>query len=75
VVLRRPGVCLTGSGPAGHFEKRVIAWLKRYVANRKVGTGPGFEWLADDATWRHAPKYPPKRGAPVVGEGSPARSR
>jgi ABC-2 type transport system ATP-binding protein len=64
------GVCLTGSGPAGHFEKRVIAWLKRYVAGRKAATGPGFEWLADDATWRHAPKYPPKRGAPVVGEGS-----
>jgi ABC-2 type transport system ATP-binding protein len=64
------GVCLTGAGPAGHFERRVIAWLKRYVARRKVATGPGFEWLADDARWRRAPAYPPKRSAPVVGEGS-----
>jgi ABC-2 type transport system ATP-binding protein len=64
------GTCLTGSGPAGHFEKRVIAWLQRHVAGRKVATGPGFEWLADDARWRHAPRFPPRRGTPVVGEGS-----
>jgi ABC-2 type transport system ATP-binding protein len=64
------GSCLTGTGPAGRFEQRVIAWLKRYVARRKVATGPGFEWLADDARWRHARRFPPRRGAPIVGEGS-----
>lgn len=64
------GTCLTGSGPAGHFEKRVIAWLKRHVKRRKVATGPGFEWLADDAKWRSARRFPPRRGAPVAGEGS-----
>ena len=64
------GTCLTGSGPAGHFERRVIAWLKRHVARRKVATGPGFEWLADDARWRRAKRYPPRRGAPIVGTGS-----
>ena len=64
------GTCLTGSGPAGHLEKRVIAWLERHVARRKVATGPGFEWLADDARWRHARKFPPRRGAPIAGAGS-----
>jgi ABC-2 type transport system ATP-binding protein len=64
------GSCMTGSGPAGHLQKRVIAWLKRHVARRKVATGPGFEWLADDARWRRAPKFPPRRGAPIVGTGS-----
>jgi ABC-2 type transport system ATP-binding protein len=64
------GTCLTGGGPSGHLERRVIAWLKRYVARRKVRTGPGFEWLADDARWRRAPKYPPRRGKPITGQGA-----
>ena len=64
------GTCLTGTGPDGHFEARVIAWLRRYVTGEEVATGPGFEWLADDATWRSAPSWPPPRGNPVVGSGS-----
>ena len=65
------GECRTGTGPAGHMERRVIAWHKRYVMRRKkVRTGPGFEWLADDAQWRSARSFPPKPGAPVVGQGS-----
>src|SRR4051812_10165774 len=49
------GVCLTGSGPAGHIEAAVVAWLKRYVGgDGAVDTGPGFEWLADDDQWRPA---------------------
>jgi ABC-2 type transport system ATP-binding protein len=64
------GTCLTGEGTAGHLEKRVIAWLKRYVARRKVRTGPGFEWLADDAKWRSARSFPPRRGTPITGQGS-----
>ena len=65
------GKCLTGEGTAGHLEKRVVAWLQRYVARKKkVRTGPGFEWLADDAVWRSTSSFPPKAGTPVVGEGS-----
>jgi ABC-2 type transport system ATP-binding protein len=65
------GTCSTGEGTAGHLEKRVIAWMKRYVMRKKrVRTGPGFEWLADDAKWRSARVFPPKRGTPIVGEGS-----
>ena len=65
------GTCSTGEGTAGHLEKRVVAWLQRYVARKKkVRTGPGFEWLADDAKWRSARSFPPRRGTPIVGEGS-----
>jgi len=65
------GTCLTGTGPAGHFEGRVIAWLRKYVAMRQsTRTGPGFEWLADDAVWRSSPSWPPPRGAALVAEGS-----
>jgi ABC-2 type transport system ATP-binding protein len=64
------GECDTGTGPAGHFEKAVIAWLQRYVTRKKVKTGPGFEWLADDAVWRHSFRWPPPPGTPIVATGS-----
>ncbi|MDA0162676.1 hypothetical protein OM076_20555 [Solirubrobacter ginsenosidimutans] len=65
------GVCLTGSGPKGHVEQAVVAWLKRYVAgDATIDTGPKFEWLADDAQWRSAADYPVSPGAPVTATGS-----
>jgi ABC-2 type transport system ATP-binding protein len=65
------GTCLTGTGPDGHFEKAVIAWLHRYVSRRhKVRTGPGFEWLADDAKWRHARRWPVPAGKRIVATGA-----
>jgi ABC-2 type transport system ATP-binding protein len=65
------GVCLTGSGPKGHVEQAVVAWLRRYVANDgSTDTGPAFEWLADDAQWRSAAQYPVPPGAPISATGS-----
>jgi ABC-2 type transport system ATP-binding protein len=65
------GTCLTGSGEAGHIERAVIAWMRRYLAkDGSVDTGPRFEWLADDAKWRSAADYPPPAGAPLVAEGA-----
>jgi ABC-2 type transport system ATP-binding protein len=65
------GTCLTGSGPAGHVEASVVTWLKRYLArDASVDTGPGFEWLADDAVWRSGDGYPLPAGEPVVATGS-----
>jgi ABC-2 type transport system ATP-binding protein len=53
------GVCLTGSGEAGHVEHAVVSWLNRYLKrDTTVQTGPRFEWLADDAKWRSASDYP-----------------
>lgn len=64
------GVCLTGAGPKGHIEAAVVAWLKRYVAgDASVDTGPKFEWLADDAQWRSADRYPPPAGMPINARG------
>ena len=65
------GACLTGSGPPGRLEKATVAWLRRYLArDTSVGTGPGFEWLADDAQWRTAAAFPPPAGAPLVAKGA-----
>jgi ABC-2 type transport system ATP-binding protein len=65
------GTCLTGSGPAGHVEAAVLAWLKRHLAgDASVDTGPRFEWLADDAEWRSGDDYPLPAGEPVVARGS-----
>jgi ABC-2 type transport system ATP-binding protein len=65
------GVCLTGAGTAGHVEADVIAWMHRYLArDASVDTGPGFEWLADDAQWRSAPAFPTRHGAPLVADGA-----
>jgi ABC-2 type transport system ATP-binding protein len=65
------GVCLTGTGPAGHIEAAVVAWLKRYLAgDTSVDTGPRFEWLADDDVWRSAPDYPLAAGTPLTADGS-----
>jgi ABC-2 type transport system ATP-binding protein len=65
------GVCLTGSGPKGHVEQTVVAWLRRYVASdTSADTGPAFEWLADDAQWRSAADYPVTPSAPITATGS-----
>ena len=67
------GTCLTGQGPAGRIESRVVAWMKRYLAgDTGVDTGPGFEWLADDAAWRTADAFPPGVGEPIVAQGAGA---
>jgi ABC-2 type transport system ATP-binding protein len=65
------GTCLTGAGAAGRLEKTTVAWLRRHLAGeRTVDTGPGFEWIADDAQWRSAPAFPPPAGTPVTASGS-----
>ena len=65
------GTCLTGAGPAGRLEKATVAWLRHNLAGQNsVGTGPGFEWLADDAQWRSTSAFPPPSGAPLTARGS-----
>jgi ABC-2 type transport system ATP-binding protein len=77
------GECLTGTGDPGgskaallslgsqHLTDAMLAWFARYLkGDASVSTGPGFEWLADDAKWRSAPTFPAKAGTPVVATGS-----
>ena len=76
------GVCHTGSGdPAGpddallllssqHVTAAIEAWFAKYLkGDASASTGPGFEWLADDAKWRSARAYPPRAGTPITVKG------
>jgi ABC-2 type transport system ATP-binding protein len=65
------GTCLTGAGPAGRLAQATVGWLRRHLAGeRSVDTGPGFEWIADDAQWRSTPAFPPPAGTPVTARGT-----
>jgi ABC-2 type transport system ATP-binding protein len=75
------GECLTGTGDAGqqkatlslgsqHLSDLTVAWFAKYLKkDATASTGAGFEWLADDAKWRSAPKWPVKQGKPIVATG------
>ena len=61
---------LTGEGDAGKVERTVVAWMKRHLAgDASVDTGPRFEWVADDAVWRSADRFPLPAGPPLAAEG------
>ena len=63
------GTCLTGTGPAGHFERAVIAWLKRYVAGRrKVATGPASSGWPTTRSGARAPAARRPRAPPLVAD-------
>ena len=65
------GTCLTGEGTAGHLEAASIAWLQRYVDAPQEGQdGPGLRVAGRRRGLAQRPRFPPKPGAPVVGEGS-----
>jgi ABC-2 type transport system ATP-binding protein len=65
------GACLTGTGTPLHVERRVIAWLDRWLkSDRSAGVGPRFEWVADDDQWRSAGRFPLPRLDSLLGRGS-----
>ena len=77
------GECLTGNGDPGgsapstfaldslHLNQVMAAWFARYLkGDATADTGPGFEWLADDAKWRSAAAWPAKAGAPITARGA-----
>jgi ABC-2 type transport system ATP-binding protein len=74
------GECLTGTGDGSgtatfalgskHLSELTAAWFAKYLKkDATADTGPGFEYLADDAKWRSAPRWPAKAAAPVVATG------
>ncbi|HEV2752762.1 MAG TPA: CocE/NonD family hydrolase [Solirubrobacteraceae bacterium] len=65
------GACRTGTGEPGRVERRVIAWLDRWLRDdRSADVGPRFEWLADDARWRTAANFPIPRTGALRGSGA-----
>jgi ABC-2 type transport system ATP-binding protein len=65
------GACLTGQGEAGRLQKTVIAWFDRYLKrDASVDTGAKFEWIADDAQWRTADRFPVPAGPTLTGDGA-----
>jgi ABC-2 type transport system ATP-binding protein len=40
------------------FERRILAWIDRYVRNKRVDTGAPVEWQAQDGFYYGAPSYP-----------------
>jgi ABC-2 type transport system ATP-binding protein len=76
------GVCLTGNGDPGgsgaqtlslnsqHLTDAMAAWFARYLkGDTATSTGPGFEWLADDAKWRSAASWPAPAAASITATG------
>jgi ABC-2 type transport system ATP-binding protein len=76
------GTCLTGTGDPGgtapatlslnsqHLTSAMMAWFAKYLKkDNSADTGPGFEWLADDAKWRSAAAWPAPSAGSVVTTG------
>lgn len=65
------GACFTDAGPAGFVEDATLRWFERHLrGDKKVPTGPRFEWIADDGEVRSAPDYPPAVQQVPSGSGS-----
>jgi ABC-2 type transport system ATP-binding protein len=64
------GSCLTDTGDEDRMERATIAWLDRWLArDRKVRTGPGFDWINQDGQRFTAKRYPPPQRKPIVASG------
>ena len=65
------GICLTNPGDGTVIEREAIQWLNRYLkGDRRVDTGPRFEWIDQDGVKHSATDYPLKASTPLVGTGA-----
>jgi ABC-2 type transport system ATP-binding protein len=66
------GRCQTpDGGSSARLAQAGLAWLDRWLKrDERVDTGPAFEWLADDGTWRAAPDWPLAGGGSIDAAGS-----
>jgi ABC-2 type transport system ATP-binding protein len=65
--------CDSEAGDPRMLARAGLAWLNRWLRqDPSVDTGPPFEWLADDGTWRAGADYPLASigGLDGVGAGS-----
>jgi ABC-2 type transport system ATP-binding protein len=52
------GTCLTDPGDSSVIHHAMLAWFAKYLRGRSVRTGPRFEWVDQNGTWRTAPDWP-----------------
>ena len=65
------GVCLTNRGEEGRVDKRVLAWMSRYLrGDQDAEVGPTFEWIDENGDWRSSDAYPLERVGTLEGTGS-----
>jgi ABC-2 type transport system ATP-binding protein len=64
------GICTFSQGPAGFVEDAVVTWLRRHLKGEEVGTGPAFQWIADDGKLRSSSAFPLAVRPPLRGKGS-----
>ncbi len=53
-----------------YVRRAALDWFDRHLKGRKVGTGAGFRWFADDGELRTADRYPPRADGALEGSGS-----
>ena len=69
------GKCTTSTGEEGRLRRAGLNWLNRYVKkDTAAGTGPAFEWLADDGVWRAGGDYPLPSAGTIEANGANFRS-
>ncbi|MEU5996069.1 CocE/NonD family hydrolase [Spirillospora sp. NPDC047418] len=66
------GVCSTKPGPADHTTNATLTWFDKYLRNKPVDTGAGFEYIDQNGVYRTAPSYPPERQGTLRATGSGA---
>jgi ABC-2 type transport system ATP-binding protein len=63
--------CDSDPGDPRALARAGLAWLDRWLRlDPAVDTGPAFEWLDDDGTWRAGPDYPLASIGALQGLGS-----
>lgn len=65
------GICITNPGDTALITKDTVAWLDRYLKrNKRVNTGPRFEWVDQDGAEHTGHDYPLAAGRPLTAKGS-----
>ncbi len=65
------GICLTNPGRTSLITTDTIRWLDRYLKDeRKVKTGPAFEWVDQDGVEHTGTDYPLAARKPLAATGS-----
>ena len=65
------GSIIGSGGGDPKLEAASAAWLARYLkGDKRVRTGPEFEFRSDDGKYRSAPQYPVAPAKPVRGKAS-----